>query len=148
MYTSDKSAFLLLLHVLVFLDLFLTAGLKEVGTKQAVEQNNIHEGHNGHTHAPHCVAEKRNVITVQHQPARHPRQSVDAEHHVCAQVNHAIYTVHSALGNTGHPQHLPEVQEDGIDLHKQGHNREAHVTTRQDWQAKASDHLFEKNKQI
>lgn len=137
----DTSAFLLPLHVLVFLDVFHAAGLEEVGTEQPVEQDNVHEGHDGQTHTAHRVAENGNQIAVQHQPACHPRQRVDAEHHVRAQVNHAVHTVHCALGDTGHTQHLPQVQEDGVDLHKQGHNREAHVAKGEHWQPKAGDHL-------
>lgn len=106
----------LLLHVFLLLFLFpqllLAAGLHEVAPHEAVEEYDVHGGHDGQTYTADGVAEQRDEVAVQHQPAGHPGQSVDAKHHIRAQVDHAVDSVKCALGQVGHAEHLPQVQED------------------------------------
>ena len=117
------------------------AALQEVAAQQAAEEHDVHGGHDGHAHAAHRVGHQGHVVPVQHQPACHPGQRVDAEHHVGAQVDDAVDLVGGARHQVSHAQHLPQVQEHRVDLHQEGHHGEAHEAAGQHRDAKARDHL-------
>ncbi len=133
----------LFLHffLLLFPHLLLTAGLHEVTSHQAAKQHNVHDGHDGQTHAADGVADQGDEVTIQHQPAGHPGQSVDAKHYIGAQVYHAVDTVKCTFGQAGHAEHLPQVQKDWIDLHQQSHHCKTHIPTGQHRDPETGDHL-------
>lgn len=134
---------LVLLHLL--LPPCFTAAYQEVTAQQSVKEDDVHGGHDGHAHTAHRVNEQRDEAAIQHQPSRHPGQRADAEHHVGAQVHHAVQPVHGAPAQAGHAQHLPQVQEDGVDLHQQGHHRKAHVAEAESRNPEAGDDLEEES---
>lgn len=128
------------LHLLLLLGL-PRAALQEVAPEQAVEQHDVHDGHDGHAHTAQRVGQQWHLVPVEHQPAGHPGQRVDPEHHVRAQVDDAVDAVQRSLGHVGHAEQLPQVEEDRVELHQQRHHGKAHVATRQHRQAEAGDHL-------
>lgn len=133
------------LHLLLLLGLPGTV-LQKVTPEQPIKQDNIHGRHDGHTHAAQRVGQEGHLVPVEHQPAGHPGQRVDAEHHVCAQVDYAVDPVQRAFGDAGHTQHLPEVEEHRVYLHQQGHHGKAHVAARQHREAETGDHLQRKTR--
>ena len=150
---SNRASPHLSMHVPLSLPIFLRlllllgltgAALQEVAPQQAIEQHYVHGRHDCHAHAAHGVGEQRHVVTVQDQPAGHPCQGVDAEHHVSAQVDHAVDAVQGARCHVGHEQHLAQVQEHRIDLHQQRHHGKAHVAAGDDRDAETSDDLEER----
>lgn len=134
---------LLFLHLLLLLVL-PTAALQKVASEQPIKEDYIHGCHDSHTYTAKCVCQEGHLVPVEHQPAGHPGQRVDAEHHICAQVHHAVDSVQCSCGNVGHTQNLSEVEEHRVYLHQQSHHSKPHITARQDREAKTSDHLQEK----
>lgn len=131
------------LRLFLFLGL-PSAALQKVVPEETIEQDNVHERHDGHTHAAQRVGQEGHHVPVEHQPTGHPGQGVDAEHHVRAQVDYAVDPVQRSFGNVGHTQHLPEVEEHRVNLHQQGHHGEADVVAGQHGEAETGDHLQRK----
>lgn len=127
-------------HLLLLLG-FPGAALQKVAPQQSIKEHDIHDGHDGHAHTAQGVGQQGHLLPVQHQPAGHPGQRVDAEHHVCAQIDYAVHTVQRTCRDVGHSQQLPEVEENGVYLHQQSHHSEAHVPTGQHREAETGDDL-------
>lgn len=127
------------LHLLLLLGL-PGAALQEIAPEQPTEEDDVHDGHDGHPHAAQRIGQQRYLVPVEHQPAGHPSQGVDAEDHVRAQVDDAVDAVERAGRHAGHAQDLAEVEEHGVYLHQQGHHGKSHVATRHHGEAEAGDH--------
>lgn len=82
------------------------AGLEEITTQQAVEEDDVHRGHDCHANCAHGVCGQGHVLPVEEQPACHPGQRGNAEHHVGAQVDDAVEAVAGGVHQVGHEQDL------------------------------------------
>lgn len=104
--------------LLLLLPLHIPAGLEEVTTQQAVEEDDVHGCHDCHAHRAYSVRCRGHVLPIEEEPASHPGQRGDAEHHVGAQVDDAVEAVAGGVHQVGHEQDLPQVEEDGVNLHQ------------------------------
>lgn len=98
--------------------LHVSAGLEEVTTQQAVEEDDVHGRHDCHAHCAHSVRCWGHILPIEEEPAGHPGQCGDAKHHVGAQVDDAVEAVAGGVHQVGHEQDLPQVEEDGVNLHQ------------------------------
>lgn len=96
----------------------ILSAFEEVTPQQAVEQDDVHGCHDCHAHRAHGVGSWGHVVAIEEEPAGHPGQRGDAEHHVGAQVDEAVEAIAGGVHQVGHEQDLPQVEEDGVDLHQ------------------------------
>jgi len=116
--------------------------VQKIHLKDAEKQNNIHQNDDRQGDAAHCVGEKRNLVSVQHQPSGHPAQSQNTEYQKRANIEEAVKPVDGMLaGNSLNNHKLPEVKKNGIDFNQKSHNGVANITVSQLRQPKTSDDL-------